>query len=406
MNKKTVVILTSFSSTSLGIARGLGREGCCVEIFYVARHKNSCEVVRASKYVSSCYEFIGSDSDAVKKLNEIYASRTDPIVLLPTCDRTMQILDNYRDKLNSNFLLPFIKNAGPGRIVSLMDKSVQERLAADFGLPVPKSCIINLSGYDEKKLEKIHYPCFCKPLKSFEGGKSGMRKCSNPAELKQVLEEMKISRGKFPVFVQEFLDIKQEYAISGACIDDRVVMPAVLKKLDVAEYPHGVTMVGEIVSTDIIKDFLSSIENMMKSLHYTGLFDIDIFECNGKKYFGEINFRSSGVGYSLINTGANLPYVIVLALLGENWLEFPISAGIGKKYMYEDAAWRNYIEGYMTMEQLETLRQKADFMFICGDSDDPEPEKLFLRKKHWAKIRKMLARTWLGQLIKRIIRGK
>ena len=183
-------------------------------------------------------------------------------------------------------------------------------------------------------------------------------------------------------------------------------MPAVLKKLDVAEYPHGVTMVGEIVSTDIIKDFLSAIESMMRSLHYTGLFDIDIFECNGQKYFGEINFRSSGVGYSLINTGANLPYLVSLALLGKNWRSVPVSAGIGKKYMYEDAAWRNHIKGFMTIEQLENLKKKADFLFVCGDSDDPEPEKFFLRKMRKNKLRATLSRTWAGRLLRRIIKGK
>lgn len=406
MDKKTVVILTSHNSTSLGIARGLGRAGCRVEIFYVTSHKDGCDVVRASKYVSSCYEYIGKDSDAVRKLNEIYAGRTEPIVLLPTCDHTMQILDNDRDKLNKNFVLPFIKNAGPGRIVSLMDKSVQERLAADFGLPVPRSCIINLAGYDEKKLETISYPCFCKPLKSSEGGKYGMKKCDNKSELKKALIEIKKAAGDIAVFVQEYLDITQEYAISGICINDCVIMPAALRKLEVAEYPHGVTMLGEILSSDILKDFLPGIERMMKSLRYTGLFDIDIFECGGNKYFGEINFRSSGVGYALINTGANLPLILASALLGEDWKSIPVSVEIGKKYCYDEVAWRNHIKGYSSLQELESLQSKADFSFVCGDKDDPAPERFFLRKMHRNKFKSFFARTFLGRIIRRIIKGR
>ena len=59
----------------------------------------------------------------------------------------------------------------------------------------------------------------------------------------------------------------------------------------------------------------------------------------------------------------------------------------------------------MTMEQLENLKKKADFLFVCGDSDDPEPEKYFLRKMRKNKLRAVLARSFVGRLLKKIIKG-
>ena len=44
------------------------------------------------------------------------------------------------------------------------------------------------------------------------------------------------------VLVQEMLTIEEEYSISGVCLGETVVLPALLKELCIAEHEKGVTL--------------------------------------------------------------------------------------------------------------------------------------------------------------------
>ena len=57
--------------------------------------------------------------------------------------------------------------------------------------------------------------------------------------------------------------------------------------------------------------FIDNILALVKSLHYIGMIDIEIFKTGDGIYFNELNFRSSGVIYAVTKVGVNLPTLLV-----------------------------------------------------------------------------------------------
>lgn len=392
--QSTIVVLGKNYSTSLGVIRALGKAGCRVELLYISKNKVGSKIAGSSRYVTRLIsQTTKNDRDIVEKLMSLYSDNFSTYVLMPTDDYSSSLVDRYQSILKEKFIMPFIKNAEEGTITRYMDKHFQAQLATNYGMNVAAHEIISLKNNTFQISSETKFPCFIKPLVSAKGFKSEIKKCESKQELLDYLKVLQKTDRNRSVIVQEYLDITQEYAISGACIDQEIIMPALLKKIDVGIHEKGVTVIGEISSFDAISDFVPKIQSMLQSLHYTGLFDIDLIQCNEKLYFGEINFRSSGIGYSVIKSGVNLPYIVVKALLGEDYSVEQRTLTYGKKFFYDKTGWEDYVYGDITRCALNEYIYKADFSLLI-DSDDPVPGKVFLKnmkkRSMHTKIKKIL----------------
>ena len=374
----TVVIVFGWNySTTLGIVRSLGLAGLTVDLYYIAKARGDSRIAASSKYLRRTTEHIGRDDEViVADLENRYGDGAFRYVLIPTDDYTASLVDRYYSRLCHRFLMPHVGEGGDGALTRLMDKSIQSAIVTSFGIPMAriKTVFLPESG-DIQIPDGICYPCFVKPQVSLEGRKTEMRRNNNEAELREHLALMRKTRGNRNVIVQDYIDIDEEYSISGLCLDQEVILPALLQRLYVGKHERGVTIVGKLVSLEAHIPFAEQLKEMLKSLHFTGLFCIDLLRSGERFYFSEINLRCAGSIYGFVKAGANLPALFVKSLLGDPWDPSEAEVTYGKTFFYDKVGWEDLILGLCSREEFNHYLAVSDYTFM-KDPDDPVPGEL------------------------------
>lgn len=394
--KPLVIVLSRNYSTGLGIIRSLGAAGYTVDMVASTKKKGSSIIASCSKYVRNSVEVISpkiqgdSGYGLIQALMKYNKEDNGRIILFPADDFTASVVDAYRDILKENFVIPFI-GEGDKSVVSMMDKTVQGELARNAGILTPREWIIPLTK-DIVIPEDVVFPCFVKPLQSITGHKTEMTVCCGEDELKDHLIHMQEFYSDRSVLVQEYLQIDREYDLSGVCIDQEIIIPAVIEKTRIAKHEFGVTMSGKMVPVDVLGDTKDKIINLMKQFRYTGMFDLELSLCGGRLYFNEVNLRSGGPNFSYYLNGVNLPDIYVRAVTGS--LRNPENEKVkefGRTFVYEKVAWEDYINGYMSRQELKECIDGADFTLLAF-KDDPAPGRCFYRRIRLSALKHMTAR--------------
>ena len=374
MNTVFVVIGSHFS-TSLGIIRALGECGYLVDMYFLSRyHKDKIKILSSSKYIHRFIEQPKLDEIIiVDDLLSLYKAGGTYYVLIPTDDYCASLIDRFYSKLSPVFKMPHVRDGKEGMITRLMDKSIQLQLGNEYKLNTPISYQVFLPHEDDINIpDRIPYPCYVKPLLSVQGRKTEMRKCNSQSELRSTLLSMRKKKSDRTVLVQEFLDIEDEFSISGVSLDQTVILPALLHRIYIGKYMRGVTIVGELVPIDNYITFQEQIREMIKSLHFTGLFCVDLIKSKGTIYFSELNFRCAGSLYGYVRAGANLPAILADHYLGNEEVRRPDMVRYGTKFFYEMVGWDDLLHGYCTTKDFKKYIKEADFSLI-NDERDPKP---------------------------------
>lgn len=383
--KPLVIVLSRNYSTGLGIIRSLGAAGYTVDMIASTKKKGSSIIASCSRYVRNSVEVISpkiqgdSGSGLIKALMKYDNKDKGKTVLFPADDFTASVVDLNRDILKENFVIPSIRREDTESIVSMMDKTVQGEMARRAGIMTPLEWIIPLQG-EIVIPEDVVFPCFIKPLQSITGHKTEMAVCHSRQELEKHLEQMRAFYCDRSVLVQEYLHIDKEYDLSGVCLDQEVIIPALIEKTRVARHELGVTMSGKMVPADVLGDTINKIINLMKQFRYTGMFDLELNLCNGRLYFNEVNLRSGGPNFSYFLNGVNLPDIYVRAVTGiPRSPESERMNAFGRTFVYEKVAWEDYINGYMSRQELKVCINDADFTLLAS-KDDSAPGRCFYRR--------------------------
>lgn len=389
MRDVIAIVLGWNYSTALGVVRSLGMGGFRVHLYFIAKKKGGSKVTASSKYLENTIEHIGRDDEnIIEELSVHYKDNTEKLVLVPTDDYTSSLIDRYYDRLAERFLMPHIGDGEQGAITRLMDKSTQTGIGNQFGLKTIHSHKVFLPEEDDIALpEGIKYPCFVKPLVSLNGRKTEMQKCDSAEQLEKHLEYMRERMGGRVVLIQDYLNIQEEYSISGLCLDQDVVLPALLKRLFVGKHERGVTIVGELVPIATVIDFADKLKQLLKSLHFAGLFCIDLVRANDAIYFSEINFRSAGSLYGYVKAGANLPALLVNYLTGKKYDLSSVNVRYGTRFFYDKVAWEDLLLGHCTRKDFRNYAKVSDFSFL-KDKDDPQPGELLYKQMRWSYAKK------------------
>ena len=383
---RPVVVLSRNYSTALGVIRSLGSAGYPVDLLASAPKPGASQISAASKYVNHAIEIVARNIKTVYDLELLkealnYEGRFDEKpVLFPIDDYTANIADSHREELSGIFDMPRIAGEeGNGSMLARMDKSFQARLATEAGLNTPLEWVISLRNSIEIPDDMV-YPCFCKPIESISGYKKEMARCDTKEDLTTQLELMRKNSPHRSVLVQEFLQIEQEIDFSGVCNDQEVIVPGIIRKTHIAQHEVGVTMAGTVVPAEELGETLEPVMRFLKSLHYVGMFDMELNLVDGRYYFNEINLRSGGPSFSYFMSGANLPALAVKAIADETWEEKDLPAmTYGKNFVYEKVAWEDYNYGFLTRSELSDVLNEADFGMLIN-KDDPEPGRIFMRQ--------------------------
>lgn len=385
INDKIVVFSKSYEAT-LGIARSLKIGGATdIDLFYVGY--NSI-VVKKSNVFHNKYFCEKDDQTIIDNLVNTYRDVKGTIILFPGDDYTTSLADMYRERLKDKFIYTYAEPKDEETIIHLMDKLYQYNLSKEFNLPMAQSCVLSTSNGIYKISDDIKYPCFVKPLISANGpAKSIIRKIEDEENLTSYLLKLTKKGYFYPVLVQEFIDIEEEYNIHGICDGDRIFLPVIHQKLETAKFNKGVTILGKNLNPDHLGDNIDKLKEMLLSCKYHGIFNVEMFKSKGVVYLNEINFRIAGTCWGTTGAGANLPYLWVNVLMGRvvDWPQLKLK--YDTVFINDKTAMEDLLNGYCGLSSYLSWNRSASFHLIKNKSDKG-PWYIFFRK---------LVRAYLGR---------
>lgn len=366
MKPKVVIIGRNYTSR-LGMIRAVGMAGYDVTVIRTNGLPETKDIDAYSKYVTDYLYAKEPNRDELMSVLLSLSSEKYKTIIIPVDDYSASTIDENLDLLKADFLFPNI-NMKQGAINYLMDKKVQKELASQAGLNVTKGWAVGINDCHYSLPSDIIYPVFPKPQISFKGNKRCMVRCNNETELRSILDDT-ASQRDCPMLLEQFVEIEKEYALLGVSNGEDVIIPAMIQMLKSGSGAHrGVTLLGRVLSTDNYQGVVNQLKEFISSIHYCGLFDIDVYENNGHLYFNELNLRFGASGYAITVSGINLPQFFVSALKGQKWdhSDFGIKESI---FVNEKVAFEDYCNGYISQATYKECISKADYCFVKSDID-------------------------------------
>lgn len=382
-NYKIVVISKSYEA-ALGVARSLKLAGFIhIDLYFVGR----ANIAFRSNVFEAKYNYTKrNDEEIVCQLIDIYGG--SKCFLFPCDDYTTSLADRFREKLESIFAYTYVDGHKSGAITHLMDKDYQTVLAKEFNLPMAKSWEIVCENGAYQIPSDMVYPCFVKPLVSANGAaKSVIGKCDSAEHLQSYLATHVKSGINFPLIVQEYIHIEEEFNIHGICDGENFILPIIHKKLATANFNKGVTVLGKNLNPCILKPQLEKLEKLLKATGYHGIFNVEMFVSKGTVYLNEINFRIAGTCWGATGANVNIPYLWIKTLMGEFGKWEPVTPKFDTVFINDKTAFEDWTKGYSNIFQFIRWNRQADYHLILCKWDSA-PYKTFV---------KAMLKIWVGQ---------
>lgn len=313
IEKNKVVIIGDDHHNPLNLARSFGVNN--IEpygIIIVAEPSKAFSY--KSKYWKKVW-LVKNIEEAKNILRNSFNCESEKPVLIPTSDDAAQLIDAHLEELKIKYIVPSI-NGTENSIVELMDKFYQIEFINKYGIPMATSKIMYEASWKDDILF-MKYPCIVKPVSSYEGLKSDIKKCDNKIQLEEYLTEIFYEKKYKRILVQEFIDFDYEIEFVGAFTPKE-------RSYFFTRTHRGWPIIGGTNSFfSIIKDkelelFSKKVLDAFEELNFSGLFDIEVFRCGDKILLNEINWRNTGnVFFSL---GTNVHYAVIWygAVTGQN----------------------------------------------------------------------------------------
>lgn len=295
MNK--AIIIGNDNPNSIGLIHSLGRCGIYTIVVVWGRKTG---LVQASKYVAEFYS-VATPQACMKLIMDKFGDSNDSFVVVPGCDGAAVVLEEYREKLASNFLFQHV--IGQYTLKDLDNKNLQVEIAKKSGFRIPKSW--EVGSYNDIPSD-IAFPCITKSLIAMEGSKSDLLVCNDHEQLRANLS-LVLSRTS-RVQVQQYIEKDYDYDVMGCrFLNGEIYIPVCLKKLSIFPPKVGLATVSETMA--VPGEIIEAASNYIKSIDYYGIFDFEFMHSttDDKNYFIECNLRNSGSNAFALRAGYNLP---------------------------------------------------------------------------------------------------
>ena len=393
-----IVVLSKSYEAALGIGRSL-RLANYNDIDLVFVGNNGSDIALSSNLFTSKKHIKKRDDEVVvNALIDNYGrmDSNEKSVLFSADDFTTSLIDRKCDELVKYFIFTHVDGYKSGSITQLMDKAFQMSVAPSFGLNVAETSKISFVDGNFPIPDKIIYPCIIKPEVSAEGAaKSNIKICNNDKILRDHLSCLVQKNAKNNLLIQRLIDIENEYDIHGICNGEDVYIPIAHKKQLTAIHTKGVTVIGKLIDPAELEPAISSLKELLRSFHFHGLVDVELFQSQGKTYLNEINLRAAGTCWAATNAGVNLPDLFVQTLYDDN---IPIEFGnirFGDLFVNEKTAFEEVQFGFIHYRKLRSILKKG--FGLIQDQNDIMPWKVFKKSMNkrilHMKIKKFLHKS-------------
>lgn len=298
------IVLGSKGVNATGLIRSLGMAS--INVVYASTYSKI-----ESKYVWKYLKLPEDKKKWVNILNNYFDMKKIRPSIFPCDDEMVVWLDENYNKLVKKFILP----SSSIDLKVIADKSVMNKLADEAGLNVPKYRKVLIKNIPQQ----VEYPLILKPYAGYAGNKCDISICRNEKELRYATEEL-CEAGYQEVLMQRLLDDEEqsELGVTGISLPNgEVIIPGVIHKI--RSYPNGRGSTSYAKFSPNVREIdINGIIKFVRLTGYIGIFDIDIINAYGKKWFIEINYRNGQYGYIATAAGYNLPANWVWGMNGHN----------------------------------------------------------------------------------------
>lgn len=172
----------------------------------------------------------------------------------------------------------------------------------------------------------------------------------------------------------------EEFSLSGLCLNQEVLIPGMVKDQERAKYNSQVARSGKIVPFEVNAEINEKIINLMKSFHYTGLFELKFQISEDQIFVTRVCFHSGMLTTVYFKCGVNLPDLYIKARLGRNIDVESIQLNeYGKTFVYERAVWKDHHKGVLSKEEMEAYLSTANITLL-QDDEDLIPDEIFQKQ--------------------------
>ena len=393
-----VIVIGSNPATKLSLIRCVGAIEDCkvtvVSMFSELTGKPHRSYDTYSKYVDYYYYAKKYDAEGLANLLlEKCRIEGEKPIILSVDDDSACLIDTIQNQIRDYFAFSHIGNR-PCAIAELMDKSKQKLLAREFGFCVAESWTLDFIDGKYTIPRGIKYPCYVKGLHSYHTAKRYQKKCSSEQELNECLEMM-AREAPYPMLAEEFLDIDKEYGVIGYSDAEKVILPGIVELMDCGYgNDRGVAPYGRVNSFCLNEALKPKIEQLIKHIQLSGLFNIDFVESKGRWYFVEVNIRFAAYGYAVCKAGVNLPAFQIYNALSKDDSGLSTQVKDGFRYVNEKVAFDDVMGGYRSLKEYQEMVNNADCRLIRQD-EDPQP---------WHRFRNWSIKTYIKKRITKMIK--
>ena len=386
-------------TTRLSLIRAAGMVGCDVVVIQTQKSQKDVQRIDASsRFVVDCK--ISREPDQRELIDTIlqYKDGAREKLILPADDYAAATVDLYFDELKDYFVFPHV-NHTPGAVIQLMNKSFQKQLAQEAGFQVAKGWVCKMVDGVYQIPDVVTFPCFTKPQDSCQGPlKHYQRKCGTRKDLESVLSEIaQIYNGS--ILVEEYVDIEREYGVQGTSLNGVPIIPGVVLK---DKSRQGLTATGVICPISRIPSLEDKLRAFMEKTCFTGVFDVDLYEAEGKLFFNELNVRLGANGFALIYGVANVPGIFIKEMLGMHD-DLPAIPGSfnDMRFASEKVLRDMYYDNAISYRSFNSSLKEADILSLKCKTDDA-PYKVFWRNNTFLPLRKGLhcLKVWAKNRLK------
>lgn len=380
---RKVIIIGINHPNTLGLIRAFGINGVLPHLILVTKEIKDNYCLK-SKYLGGS-DVVTSNEEALELLRECFFDEKLPPLICPSSDGAMYVIDVNHDELSRKYLLPHINNK-QGEIAFLMNKYNQAEWLKYIGIKTARTMLLDFTNKNTGKVfSAVPMPCIVKPVLSHKGRKGDICKCSNISELKDYISILR-KKGYNNCLLQEFVKYDSQFVIHGAMLQNNENIPFVLLQ-NIREWPDtgGTGCFRCFVSDKYIIDFAKKVVSKIRDYGYRGLFDIEFFLCNDEFILNEVNFRSSGVGYSMFHCKQFYPFYYYQDFTKGNSMKCSMKAN-QSHFVMNILSDMNYVKTnkLSIWQWLNDFRKTKDFAYF--NWHDPNPALFF----YWSILRKKI----------------
>lgn len=352
--KNKVILIGGDHHNGLGLARSFGVNG--IKPYGIISNNQKKSFISKSRYWEKTW-IVDNEKSAIKLLMQMFANEVVPPVIIPWSDSAAAEIDRNYDALRNSFIVPSLHQK-EGAIIEMMDKKNQIDFLRKFNLPMAESFTVDLPF--EGDVDKLPYPCICKPVSSYEGNKTDIKKCDNQDSLSEYLNILFL-KGYKRILIQEYVNFDKELEFVGACCDD----PAYIISDNVREWPviGGTNSFLHIIDDKDVHHVCKELLASLQKENYYGLFDIELFQVGNRILINEINWRNTGNSFFALGTGVHYAVIWYLNAIGVDSSNIKHHTLDTKQYAMNEATDLRHVvfKGLSFVLWLKDLRRTKSF---------------------------------------------